>query len=253
MRKQGISQQWFFALIVSLAIFFVLGCIWKAINNSGYFNVKEIVYRNIDDAKKVDLSYLLGENIFSLDLRKESSFVLSSFPQYYQIRLARVLPDRLFAEFSRRRPVALLSGYRNFALDENGVFFYFFEQSDELGLPLILGLENKISHPKPGQRCNFKELVLALDIVRAASANKVIKNFKLKKILVLGAVNLSVFFEGIVQPAAFEVKIGQGNIEDKFDILASLIMQGKNELGRVEYFDLRFKEPILKLKDITKK
>jgi cell division septal protein FtsQ len=244
------------AVLIFLAIFFVLGYIWKVLARTDYFKIKEIVYRTIDDAKEVVLSDLIGKNIFSIDLRKESNSILNSFSQYYKIRLVRVLPDRLFVEFLRRKPLALLNQCRKFALDENGILFYFPGQPDELELPLILGLENKISHPKPGQRYNFKELTLVLDIIKAAQANKIIKNFKLKRVDVTNPASTSVNFlqqEDLMLPILFTVKLGQGNIEDKLNILADLIVQGKNELGKIEYFDLRFKEPVVKLKDTVKK
>ncbi len=251
MKKQGVSRPWFFGLIISLAIFFLLSYIWKAVKSSGYFRVKKIVYKNIDDAKRVNLFHLLGEDIFSIDLRKEAGLILGSFPQYCRINLAKVLPGRIFVDFIRRKPVASLSGYRNFALDENGVLFYLSEEPGNLGLPLISGLENKLSYPKPGQRCNFKEAVLVLDIIKAAGVNKVVKNFKLKKIEVISPLSATAVFlrQDSALPVLFEVRLGGGNIEVKFNILADLITQEKANLNRIEYFDLRFEEPVVKLKD----
>ncbi|MDI6758570.1 MAG: hypothetical protein QMD94_02710 [Candidatus Omnitrophota bacterium] len=282
MKKQKIGLG---ILIISLAIFFLLSYIWKAINSSGYFKVKEIVYgigkykntflttetsqgrvlnsptslanevscKNIGDTKRVSLSYLLDEDIFSIDLRKEASLILGSFPQYCQIKLVKVLPHRIFADFIRRKPIAYLSGYRNFALDENGVLFYLSEEPESLELPLILGLENKL-YPKPAQRYNFKEAVLVLDIIKAVGINKVIKNFKLKKIKVTSPLSATTVFlnpESSLLPIPFEVRLGGSNIDAKFNILADLITQEKANLGRIEYFDLRFEEPVVKLKDTS--
>lgn len=273
MKKQKISFRQFFIPIIFLAIFFVLGYIWKSFNNYDYFKLKEIVYGNIIDAKKVNLSYLIGKNIFSIDLEKELEFVLGLFPQYYKVRLTRVLPNRLFVDFLRRSPMAVLNQCRNFTFDDSGALFYFDSSSaqplagmplrtgalagavgEDLELPVIAGLEKKILRPKPGQRYDFKELILALNIIKIARADKIVKNFKIKKIDVASPFSASIFFsrqELLAAPLAFEVKIGYGNIKDKLNILSDLVMQGKNELDKIEYFDLRFKEPVVKLRNIA--
>ena len=60
------------SVIIFLANFFIISYIWRVFRHSDYFIIKEAVVRN---AGGIDLSYLKGKNIFSIDLRKESGYI----------------------------------------------------------------------------------------------------------------------------------------------------------------------------------
>jgi len=245
-------------LIIFLALSFIIGYIWKVSVSADYFTIKDIVTRG---ANRVDLSYLTGKNIFSVDLKQEAGYILESFSDYSNIKVVRVLPDRLFIDFIKRKPVAFVKLYRYFALDKEGVLFYGPQDPQELELPVISGLETKIFGPKPGKKYNIKEIELALNIIREVKRNGAFKKYKITKIDIANPANTSIFISltpkapdysrgGAV--AAFEnleVKIGQDNIKEKIIILAGLIGQEKSDLNNIKYIDLRFKEPVIKLKD----
>lgn len=246
------------SLIIFLALFFIISYIWKVLSASDYFTIKDVILR---EANRVDLSYLTGKNIFSIDLGKESAYILESFPDYSAIRIIRVLPNRIFADFIKRRPVALVRLYRYFALDKEGVLFYGTPETKDLELPVIVGLETKIFGPKPGKKYNTREIALSLNIIKEIKRNRILRNQKIKKIDVTDPTNTSIFMPFTVKApdyskpqslAAFEnleVKIGEDNIKNKIIILAFLLNQAKKDLTNIKYIDLRFKEPVIKLKD----
>ena len=159
--------------IISLAIFLLIGYIWKVLTTSDFFAVKQVVVRNSD----VTFDYLKGRNIFSLDLRFESWKALSGCPDCRKVRFARIFPGCVFVDFIKRKPVALVKFYKNFAIDEQGVFFYPVGSLEEAGLPVIYGLETKIFGPKPGTKYNRPELNLALSIIGEFKANKIFQGF----------------------------------------------------------------------------
>lgn len=245
-------------IIIFLAIGAIIGYIWKFLKTTDYFKIKDIITR-VDS--KVDLSYLKGKNIFSVDLKNESRYILEYYPDCSKIRLVRLLPDRIFVDFIKRKPIGFVKLYRYFAVDEEGVLFYSLLQPQDLELPIILGLETKIFGPKSGRLYNVKELMLALNIIKEAKRNRVFKNYKIKKIDVTSTANTSIFlsFSSSVsdypkgQPVSkwvdLEVKLGENKIEDKIAILGGLIIQEKFDLANIKYIDLRFKEPLIKLKD----
>lgn len=244
-------------IIIFLALFLVISYSWRVFSASGYFTIKDIISR---EANIADLSYLIGRNIFSIDLRRESEHISEFFPDYSKIKLFRVLPNRIFVDFIKRKPVAFVKLYRYFVLDKEGVLFYGSYQPPELELPVIVGLETKIFGPQAGKKYSVKELLLALDIIREVKRNRALKNYKIKKIDVLNPAN-AVIFISLLQKvpdnsggqalAGFEnleVRIGQDNIKDRIVILAGLFTQAKKDLVNIKYIDLRFKDPVIKLK-----
>jgi cell division septal protein FtsQ len=239
-------------LIFSLALILVMGYIWKTLKRSDYFRIKDIITREGDSAQ---LAYLKGRNIFSIDFKSESRNILEFCPECASVRLVRVLPDRLFVDFIKRRPVALVKLYKYFSLDENGVFFSALGQSQESELPVIVGLETKIFGAKPGRRYNNRELALALDILRETARNRGLKNYKLKKIDVSNFSNASIIIippQAEAKPEGLEVKLGADNIEDKITTLANLLGAARNDLSNIKYIDLKFREPVIKFNDAKK-
>lgn len=244
--------------IISLAISLIIGYIWKALKKSDYFRIKDIIAK---ESNVVDLSYLKGRNIFSLDLNRESRYILEFLPGCRRIKIIRVLPNRLFIDFIRRKPVALVKLYRFFYLDQESVLFEAGKEVQESAIPVITGLETKIFGAKPGTKYNLKEIALVLNLIKETRENRVIKNYKISRIDVASLGHTSIFVllptvipadpnaRGAKKQEALEVKIGQEDIKSKIAILSGLLAQEKSALANIKYIDLRFKEPVIKLKD----
>lgn len=240
--------------IILLAISFIIGYILKTLTTSDFFVVKQVVVRN----SGASFDYLKGRDIFSLDLRLESQKAFSGCPDCRRVRFARVLPNCIFVDFVKRHPVALVKFYKNFAIDEQGIFFYSSPAIEESGLPVIYGLETKIFGPKPGIKYNLAEINLALNIIKEFKANKAFQGFTLKRIDVAVAGSAGFFLllpkqvvdYARVNPGAewlgFQVLTGENNIREKMMVLGGLVMQAAGEWADIKYIDLRFKEPVIK-------
>lgn len=226
-------------LLSAIYIFlkFLSGFLWT----SEYFNIKTVKVNE----KDIDLSFLLGKNIFALDLKKEAKEISTMYPNYYKVRLVRQLPNGISVKLEKRKPLAYLRLYRYFAIDEEAVLFNL--DSDNAlnpNLPIILGLETKIFGPKGGKRyCDIKELALCLDLIREIKGIRGLKDYKIKKIDVSFFPNFSFYIlENI------EIKIGTSNINHKLRLLNSILTNPRQDLSRIQYIDLRFKEPVIKYK-----
>lgn len=248
----------FIGLIILLALCFFIGYIWLILSTSEYFKVKDII---IKDAQKIDLSYLKGKNIFSLDLPLESAHIIKDCPDCSRIRLARILPNRIYVEFIKRKPLGFIRANNYPAVDEFGVVFYTSIKPEESGLPLILGLESKVGLPKFGKRNESRELLVAVNILREVKRNSLLREYKISKIDVADIDNISIQIplaqkspnllntKAPVKIEPLVIKISQGNIGDKIAIMAGLINQEKQNLEDIKYIDLRFREPVIKFKD----
>lgn len=249
----------FLIIIIIIIIVFVISYIRKVLITSDYFNVNGVISR---EELNTDFSYLKGKNIFTLDLNGESVNIAKRCPDCLRVRLTRILPDRLFVEFIKRKPVALVKLYRYFIVDQYGVFFGSAVNPGELSLPLITGLETKLFGITLGKKCVTKELVLALGIIREFNKSFLLKGYQIKRIDVGTADDITIFIPIDFNKEAYsqwqapekqnilEVRISQGNIVEKIAVIAGLINQEKRNLGNIKYIDLRFKEPVIKFKDV---
>ncbi|MFH1441255.1 MAG: hypothetical protein ABIH18_04360 [Candidatus Omnitrophota bacterium] len=253
--------------VIFLILFVVIVYLLRSVNKSGFFKIKNIVVRLYDPVTKfdyllppdkMDLSYLKGRDIISIDLQKEQDYLSRVYPGYRRIKLVRILPDKLFADFLVRKPIAYVKLYRKFCIDDDLVLFDFPDQEGLSDLPVIIGLETKIFGPKPGTKYNFRELASAVEIIMYSSRNNYLKNIRIIKIDMSDLSNASFFLEvpdnlknRRKKPCAdfFEVKIGQDSVNDKINLLSSLLAQSKNDFADIKYIDLRFKEPVIRLKD----
>lgn len=245
-------------LIIIIALFCISGYAWGVLKKSDYFKVKDIV---VNQGKEgFDFSYLVGYNILNIDLKSQSRQILESYPSYSNIRLIRVLPNRLFVSLTKRKALAYVKLHRYFYVDNDSVLLDVSQGTSESELPVIVGLERKISAVKAGKQYNIKELALALDIIREIKANSLLGSYKVHEVDVTNPVNASTLLmpgELLSQPAkevskissGLEVRMGQDNIRDKISILGSLFIQLKADLINIKYIDLRFKEPVIKFKD----
>ena len=249
----------FLSIVIIIAIIFIIGYIRKILTTSDYFNVNDIISR---EELNTDFSYLKGRNIFILDLSQESVNIARKCPDCLRVRITRVLPDRLFVEFIRRRPVALVKLYRYFIVDQYGVFFGSVLNPGDLNLPLITGLETRLFGVTLGKRMVTKELVLALNIIKEFNKSSLMKGYQIRRIKVDTAdditisipvdLNKEISSQWLASEGQniLEVRISQGNIIEKIAVMSGLINQERRNLGNIKYIDLRFKEPVIRFKDV---
>jgi cell division septal protein FtsQ len=229
----------------------------RAARNSSLFRVRDIVIREGNTVNsKIDLSFLVGRNIMAIDLEQEERNIAVIYPGYRQIRLIRVFPDRLFAYFVRRQPIACVKLYRYFYVDNDAALFDLPADAAQPAnnFPVIYGLDRKISGPQAGRRYNLNELLLGVNIIKAVRNSRQLRGLRIKSIDVTNPDNAAFTIllpapAQAVPPDGIEIRIGQGYLNDKMNILASLLIQGRNDWDNIKYIDLRFKEPVIKFNE----
>ena len=210
----------------------------------------------------IDLSYLKGRNIFSIDLEKESGYIQNFHPDYKKIKLVRVFPNRISVYFLKRQPAALVKLYKYFIMDKDGFLCNAPDDIAILQLPLVIGLETKIFGPSAGKKYDIKETPLILGILREFARIRAFRNYRIKKIdvknisdtsLVLAfpaeAADYSKGSKGGVATEGLQIKLGPDNIRRKLVILSGVIGRSKPDLINIKYIDLRFDKPVIKYGD----
>jgi hypothetical protein len=245
--------------IVFIVVIFILGYGIKTLKGLRYFKIKDIM---VNEGNSEDFSYLKNRNIFYIDLKDESRYISGIYPVYSKIRLIRVLPNRLFIDFIRRKAIAYIKLYRYFCVDEDLTLFDDPKNLAAIDLPVILGLETKIYGPKTGRKCEVRELALAVNIIKELNSSNELRSYKVKSVNVSSAANASLLLQIPPQNSnypnwqmktgggVFEIRIGNDNIKQKVSALNALFTQIMNDPGNIRYIDLRFKEPVIKFRDV---
>ncbi len=241
--KQYIKLVVFF--IVSAGLFFYLArAIFNFIKSRDYFRIKEVIVIN----SQQDFSYLKGKNIFQIDIRNLSFNIHSRYPENKIIRINRVMPDKLIIEFQRRLPVAMIKLNKDFFLDNLGVIFEMPQDQNRTHLPFIVGLADRINRPQLGMRYNLREINTSLTIIKEAEKLGIAQKYPLKTIDVSRSeyVSFSILDD-------MKIRMTADNIASKMYILYVLLSQNNLDFSKVDYIDLRFKDPVIKFKDVHKK
>lgn len=244
-------------IIIITALYLSLALIGKFIFSSEYFRIKDII---TSEGKAIDLNYLKGQNILSVNLDREAEYISEFYPGYRRIMIYRLFPNRLYVRFIKRVPLAYVKLYRYFYVDSDMVIFNVPAEGEIPDLPVIFGLETKIFGPKSGRKYASKELSVALNIIKEIRISRTLKAYPIKRIEVADMDKLSFFiampltqpvYKGATLPVTYgllEIKIGGDNIKERINILNTLLAQIRNEWNNIAYIDLRFKEPVIKLK-----
>ncbi|KPK98115.1 MAG: hypothetical protein AMJ95_05810 [Omnitrophica WOR_2 bacterium SM23_72] len=245
-------------VILLVALTLMGFAVWRFLRTLDQFKITEI--RTGNDSQ-LDFSYLKGRNILELDLKRESAKILQYFPECKRVRMVRILPNRIYIDLIQRKAVALVKLYKYFGLDEDLVFFEVPVGEDAIssGLPVITGLDTKIFGPKIGRKYDIKELEIALSIIQEARKNRFLRDCKIRKIDVPQMTHISIFIipgpsyseymDSTLRNEGLEVKLSSGRVRNKIAMLANLMAAAKKEWNKIKYIDLRFREPVIKLKD----
>ncbi|MBU1125019.1 MAG: hypothetical protein KKC84_03260 [Candidatus Omnitrophica bacterium] len=268
-------------LCVALAVPLGLGY-WVIRNNfltSDFFRIREVIIKEVNASPTgsaalfvlpqsggtIDLSYLKGENIFTVDLRRQSRYILDSYPAYRKVHIVKVFPRRLFVLFIRRVPAAAVKLYKMFFVDEEAVFFDSPDHLGEMGVTVIEGLETRIFGPKTGMKYDSPELLTSLEIIKSSQRYGIARVYPLTRLVVESPSEIRFFLKlpprriavsfgkDVEKTESLEVKISNEEVPRKMEILSKILYQEHESLARIIYIDLRFNEPVLKLSDDTAK
>ena len=245
MKKQKIKPliKFIFAVLILFALLIYLGsAVWDFLKGSEYFKIKEVVVIN----NYVDFPTLKGKNIFSLRLKQISQEIQNKCPEQKLVRVTKQMPNRLVIEFQKRQAIAAVKLDRLYFIDVQGVLFEMPKDAVNPGYPVIEGL--KIRSPRLGSRYNLKELNNALTLITQALRSGLFKDYPIKSIDVS---NQEYLVFSILN--GLKVKIPDSGMEEKLAVFLSLVSQVNMDLSKVEYVDLRFKDPVIKLKGANEK
>ena len=193
-----------------------------------------------------DYEYFTGQNIFKINLEKAAERLSRLHPDYKCVVLKRQLPDRIIVDFKQHRAVARIALPEVFCVNKQGVLFRSIgEESENLELPLIVGLRPKISYRRSGVKYNEESLLRTLEFINNLNNDRNLsEHIKIKEIN-LANINDIILFT----TTGCKINLGGVNSLNKdLLILQRLISEINSDLSEIAYIELRFREPVVKYK-----
>lgn len=235
-RGYNIIQSIFYVVLSVLALYIIL--------RSPLFQVREIsVTGNIELSRDLIVSVSglkTGENTLNMDL-KAARARLESIPAIESAKVERRLPSRVVISVAERKAVALLPSPEGFLeVDQEGV--YIKKGSLNIGgLPIITGLEVKVS--QPGSDLDIQGLDQALGVIRGLPQ---------ELLPLLSEVNLGVSDNILLYTLeGVQCRLGMPvDLEQKGNILLQVLGELKSMGKKIEYVDLTYAgSPVVKYID----
>jgi len=214
----------------------------RAVRSSAFFRVKGVV---VASNANIDVSHLVGRNIFDVDLRREIQSLRNKYTRLRILNVSRRFPDRMAINSRPRVAIAQIKSYRYLFIDEDAVILP--EESDysSNALPVIVGLESKISRPRHGwSYADLREIKTAFELIKQLKNNPDTAGLDIAKIDVSSLGNLSFS----IRPSGLTVKVGDEDIKKRVRSLGAILRKLDAKLEGLSYVDLRFSEPVVKPK-----
>ena len=202
------------------------------------FRISEVNFEGLNSLERETLESLakieLGKNIFQIDL-EEIRERLQNYPRVKEAIVFRRFPRRVEVKVKEREAVAFIKNRdRTYLIGEGGIILSQAPLSQPL--PLITGLGK--GKAKVGERLKGAKLVMALDILEIFSSS---------------ALSISEIELGEQGPVVWikEVKVFLGKEperERQAKELKAILNDLKRRQEKAEYIDLRFNNPVVKLR-----
>lgn len=219
--------------------------------DSDHFLVKGVDVKLYDEGgisrnlslKDIGNETVMGMNIFFVDLNKLKENVDAKHPEFKDVVVRRLLPDRLVVAGRLRKAVAQIRSDRYYPVDRDGVLLPDVVNFPSPDLPIITGMGINIAKISGSSFGEFGEQKLksALDLINEIGDNDKLKAYRLKVVDVGDPGNLTFSLETI----NVEIKIGNSDFHDRLDTLATVIDQVGQDINNFKYIDLRFEDPIM--------
>lgn len=184
-----------------------------------------------------------GSNIFFIDLNEFKRKIEISHPEFKDIVIRRLLPDKLILQAKLRKSVAQIRSDRYYLVDKEGVLLPDVKNFPVSNLPIIAGIGSNLAKIQSSKFSDFEKdkLEKALGFIHEIGLIEGLSGYGLKILDITDPGNLSFYFEDM----NVEIKIGNMDFHNRLELLATLLDQLGSDSARFKYIDLRFEDPIV--------
>jgi len=213
----------------------------KFLKSSKLFTVKEVLYDpSLEFIRAKLVAGLVGRNLFAIDAGKIHRQLQLQYPQIANLRVVKRYPNQILIIAKQRVPYAQVKfGQDTVIVDKEGVALTVSLTVDK-SLPLIAGLKNVKVKIALGRVIQDKNLWLALRLLKLFQKIPLLSKYRVVQIDISNPSQIYIFLlENL------KIIVDNENVEQKLRSLGLLLSEGKLEINKIHYIDLRFKEPVL--------
>ena len=213
--------------------------------NTDYFIVKDVQMLCVDKGMPVlnsDLHYQFekGVNIFKLDLKKLKQNTELVHPEFKDIKVNRVLPDKIEVLFKTRTPVLQIRSTKFYLVSEDMVVLPSPKSQAQNALPVVSGIHISEGQLPKTRRLNSSALRIALKLIQQIKQSQFIKKYKIREIDVYDEHSPVIYMENGIQ-----IKIAECDFAKKETVLLRVLddLQAKRLVPKS--IDLRFDDVVV--------
>lgn len=181
-----------------------------------------------------------GENLIALDLVGVQQVIKRRHPEFKEVIVRRVLPNRVDVQLRRRTPVAQIDLGRFVQVDRDLVLLPGSSQTPFRNLTIIRGASISASRLGVGSVLTDPQVRKAVKFMEVLLRSEILKKHTLTKIDISDPRNLTFYVDGDI-----EIRMGHDHIIERLKILAQTVRTLELDRNRVGYIDLRFDDVVV--------
>ncbi|OIO37393.1 MAG: hypothetical protein AUJ72_04645 [Candidatus Omnitrophica bacterium CG1_02_46_14] len=229
--------------LVVIGVFFG-GVIAYALNSSA-FALQEVQILNIGTLTP-DQSFKFceltpGENVITLDLVNVQQMIKRKHPEFKEVLVRRVLPNRVEVLLKRRTPVAqVVYSPRYVQIDKDLVILPGSSPIPFKNLAIIQGALVPNEGLFVGVSIQDPNTKKAMKLTELIKQSNLLRNHHLTKIDIGDPKNLVLFVDSDI-----EIRIGNSHLIERFKILDQTLKTIVLDRSKIRYIDLRFDDVVV--------
>lgn len=212
--------------------------------NSATFQLKEVKVLNIGTLTPQQAFAFCelqpGENLITLDLVGVQEVIKRKHPEFKEVRVARVLPNRVEVLLKRRTPAAQVTFSRYIQVDKDLVILPGSSSVPFKNLTIIEGAPTPREGLYVGVMIQDEMTKKAMRLADMIKRSNILRKHLLTKVDISDPKNIAFFADNDI-----EIKIGDSHIIERLKILDQTLKTIELDSHKIRYIDLRFDDVVI--------
>jgi cell division septal protein FtsQ len=231
----------FFSLVLAAALF---GSVVAYAFGSPAFRLEEVRVHNIGtmtpDQAFQFCELKRGENLITLDIIGVQQVIKRKHPEFKEVRVRRVLPNRIEVVLKRRTPIAQVAFSRYVQIDRDLVILPGSSPAPFRNLTIIEGAPLPREGLTVGVSIRDAATKRAIKLADLIERSSILRRHALTKVSIADPRNMAFFVDGDI-----EVKIGDSHLVERLKILDQTLRSVELDRTKIQYIDLRFDDVVI--------
>lgn len=181
-----------------------------------------------------------GLSIFSLDLKRNESYIKNNYPDLKDIRVRRILPDTIEVSFKIRKPYCQVESGHFYLVSDDMVVLPDPKKSADPNLTLITGINISERKLLPSRYSHSTALEKAISLLKEIEKSSFSKLHKIVKINMYDTQNPAIFIED-----GTRIEIGEYSFKQRQNLLEEILNDLKAKGRGAKVIDLRFEDAVV--------